>query len=605
MDKNKKIELFKENLFSRMEFVYKDLLIPEVFLASTKEGKNLRKQLDKTEYKKFDEDWIVSIESFFPSLNQIIRNVKNTLKYEEEILPIERTRRTNPESIRHLLRNTRYINEINENDEVVPGRILNAVSEIDYGIYENRFIMTLIDRLYNYLYERLETIKRNIHGFKETKVAINNNFKINNTDINFKVELDTKEAFDSSDIDLDNKRIYDRTNEAFKIVSRMYHSNFMQTMSKYKKVKPPILKTQIILKNPDFRNAYMLWLFLDKLNTLDYTLETDYAEKKIDHEYLDNIDKSLMMLFSSIYVNSNLSKELLEQDLSFKSIKPVKSSLDGYTNNLSVKIPEFELESNLATEYHLERARNLFGRKHSENVKINDESKNNLKQVLLDQYSIADQIFNSYFNIDQDDDIFEKLLTYQHPVKKYNQAFDKYLITKAARQVKEKLYLDSIILEDKWANILIELQEEAIRSVKEHGDKFTNTKIEEMDKEFNREIKKISQEETAKTKRAIQNQRKANNETIRNLRKKYNDEIRAYRKEQNERLRLEKAKIDEKRKLEQAKIKEKAKKAREKELAKLRLVRNKKKKDLNSKRVEDKKQIRTNTTEKIQDYRNK
>src|SRR5690554_4996584 len=119
MDKNKKIELFKENLFSRMEFVYKDLLIPEVFLASTKESKNLRKQLDKTEYKKFDEDWIVSIESFFPSLNQIIRNVKNTLKYEEEILPIERTRRTNPESIRHLLRNTRYINEINENDEVV------------------------------------------------------------------------------------------------------------------------------------------------------------------------------------------------------------------------------------------------------------------------------------------------------------------------------------------------------------------------------------------------------------------------------------------------------------------------------------------------------
>ena len=32
------------------------------------------------------------------------------------------------------------------------------MSELDYGIYENRLIMTLIDRLYHYLLKRIEAI---------------------------------------------------------------------------------------------------------------------------------------------------------------------------------------------------------------------------------------------------------------------------------------------------------------------------------------------------------------------------------------------------------------------------------------------------------------
>src|SRR5690625_1083347 len=167
MDSKKKIKLYHNMALDRINKVYEDLIFPNIFINATKSNANIRSQFDKLEYKKFTEDWIVNIESFFPSLNQIIRNLRNTLKYEEEILPIERTRRTNSESIRHLLRNTRYIREVNE-EEIIPDKILNTVSEIDYGIYENKFIMTLLDRLHTYLLNRLETIKQNIHGYKQT-----------------------------------------------------------------------------------------------------------------------------------------------------------------------------------------------------------------------------------------------------------------------------------------------------------------------------------------------------------------------------------------------------------------------------------------------------
>src|SRR5690554_5102302 len=407
MDKNKKIELFKENLFSRMEFVYKDLLIPEVFLASTKEGKNLRKQLDKTEYKKFDEDWIVSIESFFPSLNQIIRNVKNTLKYEEEILPIEKTRRTNPESIRHLLRNTRYIRDVGEDGEVIPEKVLNTLSEIEYGIYENRFIMTLVDRLYNYLLQRIEIIRENIIGSKEMHFDYNNEFKLDSTNYEIKLNIKSNEEIDIKDIDVHNYRIYEMVNDAFKIVSRIYHGPFMQVMKKYQKVKPPILKTQIILKNPDFRNAYLLWLYLDRLNALEYTLERKIKKVDFNQGYIEQIDRSLLMIFSTVFTNSDIN--INDKNVKTENIKPIDKEED-YVNNVSIAPVPYILEPNLATEYHLKKAKQFINKQYKEIERDSNTKQQSLKQVLLDQYSIANQVFNYYFEADQDDDVFDKLI---------------------------------------------------------------------------------------------------------------------------------------------------------------------------------------------------
>src|SRR5690554_6153072 len=111
MSHKEKIKRFQEEAMNQIDHVYENLVFPKLFFEATQQQKSIRQLIDKTEYKKFDEDWIVKIESFFPSLNQIITNIRNTLKNEEEILPIERTRRTSNVSIRHILRNTKYIQE--------------------------------------------------------------------------------------------------------------------------------------------------------------------------------------------------------------------------------------------------------------------------------------------------------------------------------------------------------------------------------------------------------------------------------------------------------------------------------------------------------------
>ena len=168
MSKKYDAKLFQERALRESLKNAEELDFPGIFLDAVNEGETKRAQQLQIEYKRFDENWLNNLETFFPSILQITKDLKSALRYEEEILPIEKTRRTNPESIRHLLRNTRYIRDVGEDGEVIPEKVLNTLSEIEYGIYENRFIMTLVDRLYNYLLQRIEIIRENIMGDRKS-----------------------------------------------------------------------------------------------------------------------------------------------------------------------------------------------------------------------------------------------------------------------------------------------------------------------------------------------------------------------------------------------------------------------------------------------------
>jgi hypothetical protein len=107
-----------------------------------------QKQIE--EIKTFHEDWIGTIESFFPSLDKITKDPKSGLRYEQNVTAIEKAKKTNKDSVRHLSQNTHLIKEM-RGDDVLPKSILTTQAEIEYAIYENRFIKTLIDRLYEFV----------------------------------------------------------------------------------------------------------------------------------------------------------------------------------------------------------------------------------------------------------------------------------------------------------------------------------------------------------------------------------------------------------------------------------------------------------------------
>lgn len=540
MKTDKGIKLIQKRAIDKVDKVLKELYFPDTFLKASKEGYENKLQYEQLEYKKFSEDWIVNIESFFPSLDNIIRNIKNALKVEQEILPVEITRRTNSESIRHLLRNTRFIVDINEQGDVRPDRVLNALSEIDYGIYENRFIATLINRLYGYLLDRSKAIEENISGVKRNQFKSLNTFKINDVVYNMKVDIDCEEDYDTTLIHDHNKKIFEKTSNALKIVSMMMNSEFMRTMSRYPPVKPPILKTQIIIKNPDFKNAYLLWLYLDKLHVLDYTLETQQFKNPLNNKYVKQLDQSLMMLFTTVFVNCNLGNNIENiRKMEIQSISPKPEDINVYANNLQINPPELKLEPQLASEYFLQQSKQLM----EKNVKFVQTDKGNekesLKQILLDQYSIADQIFNFYFGVDTDADVFDQLPSHKDPTKKYEQALEKHAVVKSAREVKEQILLDSVVLEDRWINEIKYLQKLAIELYQEKQEQETQQKIEAMIEDADEYIKQTSHEEDSKKYELLLRQITRNTKELEQLREKHKEEVRKIKAEQNKLIREE------------------------------------------------------------------
>ena len=137
MKKTSDLKKFHQLLNDTYYELEKDEEFPNVFFQAFLSGESTLYQKSVSEIKTFHEDWIGTIESYFPSLDKITKNAKSGLRYDQEVTAIEKAKKTNSDSVRHLAANTHLIKEIRENNEVVPHKILTTQAEIEYGIYEN------------------------------------------------------------------------------------------------------------------------------------------------------------------------------------------------------------------------------------------------------------------------------------------------------------------------------------------------------------------------------------------------------------------------------------------------------------------------------------
>lgn len=119
---------------------------------------NELQQGEKTIYNKtvretkiFDGNFLDVVIGAYPSLLKICRDPKKTLAYMQEVVAMEKAKKVDSESIRHLASHTQYIRDINEQNEVIPSKILSTYVEDNIGIYENRFIKSLINRVIVFL----------------------------------------------------------------------------------------------------------------------------------------------------------------------------------------------------------------------------------------------------------------------------------------------------------------------------------------------------------------------------------------------------------------------------------------------------------------------
>lgn len=427
----------------------------QYYFDATSAGENRFYQKNITETKHFDETWIKTLEGFFPSIDKIIKNPKMTIRYEEEVVAIEKAKKITSSSVRHLASHTQLIKEVDNYGNVKPKKILNTFAEEEIATYENRFIMTLINRLFTFVRARHEIIKANVESFQKDHLVYTSNFVIKDETVDFKIDVNIKRDLDNQAINKQNYELLARVERLATYVSGFKNSAFMKAMSKAKRVNPPIMKTNVILKNADFRNAYALWLFLDRYNSLGYDIDVRERPVRLGREFKSNLDRISAFSYAALITNKHKRQEDFRTIESItpttkKSTKIVKTLIEDV-----VKRPDaIQVEDNLVNEYYLEQNKKVVNSTIKELIEQKVTKEAAAKKIVKESIQITNAMFDSVFNLEENIDYFEKYINEDDPFKDYDEAKFKLKIAKIIREAKEADYKRSIKLEKSLYRIM-------------------------------------------------------------------------------------------------------------------------------------------------------
>ncbi|MGM9631769.1 MAG: DUF2357 domain-containing protein [Eubacteriales bacterium] len=240
--------------------------------------------------KAIDEMWISTIEDSLIALDHQIRNPSRFIEENEKVLPIEFSKHITSRSIQHLAQHTDYINSV-EGDMVTPSKILNVFHDETMMTYENKFVNTLINRLYVFVMRRYDAIKESGRSEKSTMLRFGGNFSHGETRGRLNFEIEISEAPDEAMM-ADNPAcsfdLIDRVERLYNITKTYTDSEFAKTMGKAY-VKPPIMRTNAILKNKNLKQCLALWEFIESYEGTGYGVGIEEHAESADESYIKEL----------------------------------------------------------------------------------------------------------------------------------------------------------------------------------------------------------------------------------------------------------------------------------------------------------------------------
>ncbi len=252
-------------------------------------GHNNFSQFNRFFEKKIDVRWVEAIEKCIIPIDNILRNPRKFIVQEEEVVIIERAKKITTESIRHLAQHTNMISKVEDDGSVMPSKILNVFREESYEIYENRFLYTLIKQLEYFINVRYDVLANMSDDENLNSLKMESSVKKGNELITFKMEVATKYTSDEDADGKKEKSVMDRILRIKTLVDDFVHSNFMREMRKCVPVRPPIMRTNVILKDPNFNQCLGLWNFIHSYDDVGYEINLKESDDIVSDSYRDDL----------------------------------------------------------------------------------------------------------------------------------------------------------------------------------------------------------------------------------------------------------------------------------------------------------------------------
>ena len=269
-------------------------------------GDNTLEQKNRVLHKVVDERWLTVVEEGIEAIFNIVDKPRRFITTSEEVVPVALAKKITADSVRHLSQNTQFITQ-NEDGEIMPTKILNVSVEESYDLYENRFVYHLIQRLFAFVDKRTDVIFWSTGD--ETCNVMSMESKVDDAyeEISYKVEMTIKNRQSLVENDADNMDLFKRIDRVRRMSRTLRASSFCDIMNGCAKVRSPIQRTNLMMKDPDYRTCYKLWQFIESYDEVGYTIEEQDSAMQFDEEYL-------LQMYINMITNYTVFKSLLVSD---------------------------------------------------------------------------------------------------------------------------------------------------------------------------------------------------------------------------------------------------------------------------------------------------
>lgn len=334
--------------------------------------------------KEFNYEWLDIIEDVNPYIDNILRNPKRFIINEEEVVKVELAKRVTVESVIHLSQHTNLIQKIEDNGDVKPSKILNINREESLDTYENRFIFTLINNLMIFYDQRTKEVGSHSYCNNKANLKYEANSKIGNENVVISLSIDDQTKEDKQSSGSRNGMTYEqRIKKVKRQIDGFQGSELFQTLNRLhvSPVRSPIKKTNVILKNPNFRKAEELWNYIQ-------TYESKDVKIKDKRDYFDNgalkneYDQAFLMTFIA-------NKALIESSQSSDETSMIKQMMQRLINNL--------LDSDV--ELSEDRIKNLFIKQIDSTKEINIKRSEIICNSFIDRLESENNSLNSVIDL--------------------------------------------------------------------------------------------------------------------------------------------------------------------------------------------------------------
>lgn len=355
------------------------------FIKNIKSGMHLTSDINSDIN---DLEWLEIIEEVCPYLDNIVRAPKVALVSESEVRKIEKAKKTGVESVKDLSKHTDYIDKIDPvTGDVQPSKILVVFREETFNTYENRFIYTLILNLLRFLTEKEELLK-DLKPKNEKLLQYSASTSNGKEKVKVDVKISTKPTRlgdDDNDLEKELNSIRKRIEKMKKFINSWLASELITSLQKQHAilVMPPIKKTNLILKNPNFQMATKLWDFLYSIDESKNS-NINGLDSKGDELLRNILDDSFLMdyyVLDSISINKKDQKDKLCKYALLMIMNQVQRAVDILLQN-GIKISEQELLKLLSTEIEKKANISQLG---------SADIKNKFKKEMDDYLALANQ----------------------------------------------------------------------------------------------------------------------------------------------------------------------------------------------------------------------